>query len=80
LQSYIVRYTKGTSAPDEEKDRVKAFPDVQVLDESPKMLLIQASPETAAALGGTLPDWLVSAQQEYTIPNPRPQVRQAREK
>jgi hypothetical protein len=74
MKQYIVRYTKSASAPQEEKDRVKSFPGVQVVDESSRMLLIQTSPETAAALDAALPDWAVSAEQEYTLPNPRPKV------
>jgi len=74
MKQYIVRYTKSASAPQEEKERVKSFPGVKVIDDSPRSLLIQASQETAAALGAALPDWLVSAQQEYTLPDPRPHI------
>jgi hypothetical protein len=74
MERYIVRYTRGATAPEEEKQRIRSLDNVQVLDETPRMLLVQAPPETAAALQTALPDWQVNAEQVYTAPDPHPQV------
>ncbi|HZT42394.1 MAG TPA: hypothetical protein VFA07_09390 [Chthonomonadaceae bacterium] len=74
MEKYIARYKKSPQAPPEEMHRVKSFPGIQVHDESPRMLLFSADPQTVSTLTETLPDWDVSQQQEYTIPDPRPSI------
>ncbi|MCW3052076.1 MAG: hypothetical protein JWN14_1246 [Chthonomonadales bacterium] len=74
MERYIVRYTKPQAAPSDDLHQVKSFPGVAVADATDRMVLIEASPETASSLASALPEWSVSAEQLYTIPDPRPRI------
>jgi hypothetical protein len=73
---FILRYTGRGAMPDSHLTQIRSAPGVTVLDStSPRMLLVQASPETVNQLAQALPGWTYSSEQTVRLPDPRPKVR-----
>ncbi|HEY7427866.1 MAG TPA: hypothetical protein VH682_26780 [Gemmataceae bacterium] len=73
---FILRFTAGRTAPDSDLERIRATPEVTVLDSSsPRMLLVQAPLETVRQLAEAMPGWTYSPEQTIPLPDPRPKVR-----
>ena len=72
---YILRFTGRGAAPDADLKRIRATPDVTVLDTSSRMLLVEAPLDTVSQLTETLPRWTFTREQMVPLPNPRPKIR-----
>jgi hypothetical protein len=72
---FVARFTGRGVAPDADLDRIRSTPRVTVLDTAPRMLLIEAPPETVRELGEALPGWIFSREQTKPLPDPRPKIR-----
>ena len=68
----IFRYSGANPKPAEDIERIKQIPGLDVLDESPRMLLVEADWPTAQSLAATLPNWTLSTESTYDIPEKRP--------
>ena len=73
---FILRYTGRGATPDSDLAQIRSAPGITVLDgTSPRMLLVQASPETVRQLAKALPGWTYCKEQTIRLPDPRPKVR-----
>jgi len=73
---FILRFTGRGPTPEADLAQIRSAPGVTVVDSaSPRMLLVEASPETVAQLAGALPGWTYSREQAIPLPDPRPKVR-----
>jgi len=63
------------SAVAEDIARVCALPDTTILDQTPRMLLVEAPEAMSRALGDTLPGWVVTREQLTPVPSTRPTLR-----
>lgn len=72
----ILRRT-GRLRPEEgDLARLRKLPGCQIVDESARALLVEATAEGQAQISSTFPDWIVTAeQQDLTIPDPRPGIK-----
>jgi hypothetical protein len=59
----------------EDVERLRALPHATVLDDSSRMLLVEAPPEELETALKDLPDWSMSKEQTLTLPDPHPQLR-----
>lgn len=66
---YILRYRGGGRIPKAEAQRVSELPGVGVLDDSPRMLLIESA-HPVERLQPELPDWSISEEQSVPLPQP----------
>jgi len=66
-----LRYRGSGPAPAAELDRVRSDPRVKIVDEAPRMFLVEASENDAESLRGELGGWLVSEEQFYASADPR---------
>ena len=73
---YVLRF-KGTGAPPAaSREHIRALPDAAVLDETDCMVLIDADENVAERLKGALPDWSVTPERAFSLPDPRPKLKQ----
>jgi hypothetical protein len=70
MSRVILRYRKPGPIPDADKDRIQRMQRVVLIDEGPRMLLVEGSElELKAALNAS--EWLVTPDSEAGIPSPR---------
>ena len=55
--------------------RVRAVRAMKVLDESGRMLLVEAPRAELEALVESMPDWILSEEKAISLPDPRPMPR-----
>lgn len=75
MNRYILRFRGAGRKPAEDVERVRALPHTTVLDDSSRMLLVEAPAEELETALRDLPDWSMSEEQILTLPDPRPRVR-----
>jgi len=74
MERYILRYKGPGPKPDLDVERIRALPNTTVLDHSSRMLLV-ASPESELqALINSMPDWVMSPEQTFKLPDPHPKI------
>lgn len=74
MARYILRYTGRGSPPPGDLERIRAVPDLTVLDESTRMLLVESPENPAARLRG-MSSWVLNPEQTIPSPSPRPKIR-----
>lgn len=73
---FILRFTGQGAMPGSDLAQIRSAPGVIVLDStSPRMLLVEASPETVRQLAEALPGWTYSSERTVPLPDPRRKVR-----
>jgi len=73
---FILRFTGRGAPPDADLVQIRSAPGVTVLDRaSPRMLLVQASPEAIHQMTEALSGWIYSREQMIPLPDPRPKIR-----
>ena len=68
MDRFIVRFTGGSPAPPDQAKLIKQR--CKVIDESSKMLLIEAEPADVDRLMADLPGWKSSKEVQYHVPEP----------
>jgi hypothetical protein len=71
VSRYVLRYRGSGPAPPADLDRVRSDPRLRVVDEAPRMLLVETSDADAKSLRSELEGWLVSEEQIYASIDPR---------
>lgn len=77
---FILRYTGSGRTPAEDVDRIRSSSDINVLDSSPRMLLVEAQEIPLRSLVQSIPEWVVSEEQMIVRRDPRPKLRQFSDK
>ena len=73
MARFILRYA-GEAAPDEHAGVVAAASNVQVIDRSPKMMLLEGNEDDARQLADRLPGWTLHPEVQYKIPDARKRI------
>jgi hypothetical protein len=71
---FVLRYRGDGSVPDADVARVHGLDSAVVVDQTPRMLLVESEPEPLRALVETLADWMMAPEQQYGVPDTRKQV------
>jgi hypothetical protein len=71
---FILRYNGAGEKPAEDVRRIRSVANA-VLDDSARMILMEAPDSAIAKLTRQLPQWLVSRESLVTLPDPRPKLR-----
>jgi len=71
MSRYILRYGGSHSIPTEHLDSIRSTPGLQVIDESPKMLLVDGEESTLRQKLKEMPGWSIHPEQEYPLPDTR---------
>ena len=75
MARYVLRFTGRDAPPDDHRQRIANLPDVRIVDESLRMLLVEAPPESISRLTQELPDWTWTPERTIPLPDPRPKLR-----
>jgi hypothetical protein len=76
MTRFILRFTGQGVPPEADLTQIRSAPGVTVLDSaSPRMLLVQGSPETLGQLAKALPGWVYNREHAIPVPDPRPKIR-----
>ncbi len=65
-----MRFRGDDSERDAQIARIRSTAGIQVVDSSPKMLLVDSADDTIAELQKTLPDWTIVPEHIITQPGP----------
>jgi hypothetical protein len=74
MARYVLRYTGRGTPPPGDLERIRAVPDLTVLGESTRMLLVESPENPAARLRG-MSSWVSNPEQTIPGPSLRPKVR-----
>jgi hypothetical protein len=72
---YIVRYVGEGLRPAADVRRIREAPGLTVLDDSSRMMLVQASAKRLRELMDSLPGWTWTPERSIRLPDPRPRPR-----
>lgn len=75
MSRYVLRFRGEGPAPGAELDRLRSDPRLRIVDESPRMFLVEASDADAASLRSELGGWLISEEQFYAHADPQQKPR-----
>lgn len=71
---FVLRFGGAGEKPRADVAKIRATRSLTVIDESPRMLLVDASEETLDRLMTALPEWTLSPEMSVPLPDPRPKV------
>ena len=74
MTHFIVRYRGSGQLPDADVAFMRAWPHVQVLDVSTRMVLVAAPEADVHALAASLPGWEAIPELQYSLPDPQPRL------
>jgi hypothetical protein len=78
MAKYILRFTGSGEKPAADVKSIRKRAGVTILDEAPRMLLVQCAKPRAKQLVDKLENWVMSEERSVELPNPRPKVRSKR--
>lgn len=73
---FILRYRGQGSIPDEDLARIRSLSDAQIIDSTPRMLLIEAPDQELKSALSSMSEWIVTEETYTPLPDPRPKLRQ----
>ena len=73
--NYILRYRGPGAIPADHLERIRNLMGVDIIDTTPRMLLVKGPSDKLKSLIAALPDWVLSEEQMIYPPDPRPKLR-----
>jgi hypothetical protein len=74
MNQFVLRYNGSSLTPAANLDSIRSTPGVQILDESPRMLLVGGDESTLQAKLKDLPDWSLHSLNEVPLPDTRKKI------
>jgi hypothetical protein len=71
MSRYILRYKGSSAMPAEHLNSIRSTPGLKVLDESPKMLLVDGDESELRKNLKSFPGWSIHPETEYPLPDTR---------
>jgi len=75
MSRYILRYKAPGTKPQQDLLRIREAAGVKILDESPRMLLVEGDDEKIKGLRNDLSDWLVTPEVQISVPDTRYRIK-----
>lgn len=72
---YIVRYVGEGRRPSADVQRILTAPGLTVLDQTPRMLLVEGGARGLKSLLGSMSGWTCTPERAFRLPDPRPRPR-----
>jgi hypothetical protein len=77
MQRYILRYKASGPKPEGDLLRIRNTPGLTVVDESPRMLLVEGDDKPIEDLRGDLANWLVTPEVQISLPDKRQRIKRS---
>ena len=75
MARFVVRY-RGTGAkPERDVARIRGVPGTTIVDESPRMVLVEGPEAELSAVVASLEGWLLVPERVIPMPDPRPGIK-----
>ena len=74
MSRYILRYGGSQAVPPEQLQSIRGTPGLRVLDQSPKMLLVDADESSLRERLKGMPGWSIHPEQGYPLPDTRKRI------
>ena len=71
MARWILRYRGPGRRPDADVERLAAVPDVEILDDTRRTLLVAGAEEVLRSALAALPDWVMAAESTVPLPDVR---------
>jgi len=78
MARFIVRYRGKGKKPAADVEQFRGLEQTKVLEETPRMLLLEAPECALLSKASAMPDWVVSAEKSYAAPRPSPVLAKAK--
>ena len=76
MARFILRYQGKGPKPQQNIEQIRSLDNISIIDDSsPRMILVDAPEDELKALVNSMPDWIVSQERTYHLPDPRPRLR-----
>ena len=75
MARYILRYKGTGTKPESDLQRIRKASTVSVVDETPRMVLVDGDADTIGHLRDHLSNWLVTPETGIQIPDPRKSIK-----
>jgi hypothetical protein len=75
MARYILRYGNGPSAPEDHVQTILAAKGIRVIDQSPKMLLVDADEAALRGKLSGLQGWTCHPEQQHPLPDTRYKIK-----
>jgi hypothetical protein len=71
MSRFVLRYAGGEAMPADHLNSIRLTPGLRIIDESPKMLLVDSEESTLQKTLKEMPGWSLHPEQTYSIPDTR---------
>ena len=75
MERFILRFEGDGDKPAEDVERIRALPNTRIIDDSSRMLLVEAPSAKVTELVQALPQWSLSREHFVPVPDVRPKLR-----
>ena len=75
VHRFVLRFEGDSAMPQKDVQRIRGLPGVNVIAETPKMLLAESDEQPLRELVDALPSWIMAQETTYGHGDPRPRIR-----
>ncbi len=75
MERFILRFEGNGNRPVDDLERIRTLPNLKVVDDSSRMVLVEAPQEVVTKLAESLPEWSLSRERFVPVPDVRPRLK-----
>jgi hypothetical protein len=75
VERFILRFKGDGDRPVDDLERIRTLPNLKVVDDSSRMVLVEAPQDALTKLIETLPEWSLSRERFVPVPDVRPRLK-----
>ncbi|MDQ3928100.1 MAG: hypothetical protein M3328_03020 [Chloroflexota bacterium] len=76
MERYILRYQGSGPKPEEDVEHLRKMQNVNLLDDSPRMVLVEGQEDELQHFVANTPKWIIIPEKMLSVPDPVPTPRQ----
>lgn len=75
MERFILRFKGDGDRPVDDLERIRTLPNLKVVDDSSRMVLVEAPQDALTKLVESLPEWSLSRERFLPVPDVRPRLK-----